>query len=258
MILISALQYKKVTIAFSEDTLTSCIFDTLFLLPEHLFWKILNAAVFKDNKDDLPEEAGKRELYEFWPKWDPTNTGNSHHVEPDLFMRFSGFDVIIEAKRYENGQQDRNQWEKEIRAYFNVYGNENKKLYFIALGGLHTNEPETVEIKDNGKDKKVSVVKCLWSHILEKSIQILESDNTEVTSAIKKLLLSYFELYGYVQIQWMQDIKKNQSYDKSIRFLLADSERLSRYIPIMNFTMQEKLLKNYDKSTAILSAIHYV
>ncbi len=74
-----------------------------------MFWKILKQAVFTNI---LPEEPGTRYCYEFWPRWDPRKTGNTSYVEPDVFIRFRDFDIIIEAKRHENNQQYRTQWEK--------------------------------------------------------------------------------------------------------------------------------------------------
>ncbi len=142
-----------------------------------------------------------------------------------------------------------------------VLNGKNKTLYFIALGGLYTYEAEIVKNEDIGE---VQVIKCLWSRLLDKSIKTLEDadtlerTDTEVISSIKQLLLSYFRLYGYVQIQWLQDIKSDYlcNIDKSINFVLANNE-LKRYIPIMNITTAELFLQNYKKSITILNAIHY-
>lgn len=76
-----------------EDPKTSTVFESMLMLPDELFWKILRRACF--NNDNLPLVAGKIESYEFWPHWDPTKTTNTNLVEPDLFIRFQLFDVII-------------------------------------------------------------------------------------------------------------------------------------------------------------------
>ena len=114
--MISALHHKKITINLCEDSLTSGIFDTLFLLPEQLCWEIVRKAVRttpQNTEQEMPTKAGRLLHYAFWPKWNPEDTQNVHYVEPDVFIRFSEFDVIIEAKRYEEGLQNSAQWEKK-------------------------------------------------------------------------------------------------------------------------------------------------
>lgn len=104
----SALHHKKTTINLCEDSLTSGIFDTLFLLPEQLYWEILRKAVRatpQNTEQEMPTQVGHLLHYSFWPKWNPENTQNVNYVEPDVFIRFSEFDVIIEAKLYEEGLQ---------------------------------------------------------------------------------------------------------------------------------------------------------
>jgi LPXTG-motif cell wall-anchored protein len=47
---------------------------------------------------DLPFNSGRLLSFDFWPHWDKTGTDNTNYVEPDLFIKFDEFDVIIEAK----------------------------------------------------------------------------------------------------------------------------------------------------------------
>ena len=104
-----------------EDSLTSAIFNHLFHLPAELFWQILRNACYGK---DLPMHAGELLEVKYFPKWDAAGTTNEQFVEPDLFLRFREFDLIIEAKRWDDGMQDPAQWEKELIAYANEYGSE--------------------------------------------------------------------------------------------------------------------------------------
>ena len=112
-----------------EDGLTSAIFERLCYLPKELLQHIVVAALFDTIKGlDLDQ----MQSINYWPNWDPKGTGNTNKVEPDVFIRTANFDIIIEAKRYDKNQQDRNQWKREIKAYYNEYEEENIPLVFIA------------------------------------------------------------------------------------------------------------------------------
>ena len=95
-----------------EDPKTSSVFETLLMLPDELLWEVLRAACF-DN-DNLPMVSGQIEDYEFWPHWDSANTSNTKLVEPDVFIRFQSFDLIIEAKYRDNYGQYSQQWEDRV------------------------------------------------------------------------------------------------------------------------------------------------
>ena len=78
----------------------------------------------------------------FWDKWDATNTTNTNYVEPDVFMRFENIDIILEAKRYDNNQQNPDQMKNELIAYCNEFFSEQKELIFIQVGGIFSTENE--------------------------------------------------------------------------------------------------------------------
>src|SRR6266568_1660228 len=91
-----------------ENSQTAAVFTDLLHLPAEDFWRILCNACYTKL---LPQYAGEPRLVEFWPKWNPNKTQNENYVEPDVFIRFSSFDLIIEAKREDERQQCRGQWE---------------------------------------------------------------------------------------------------------------------------------------------------
>lgn len=190
-----------------EDPKTSSVFETMLMLPDELFWGVLRAACF-DN-DNLPLVSGQIEAYEFWPHWDPTGTTNTSLVEPDVFIRFQSFDVIIEAKYNDHSGQYSQQWENEIVAYRNEYG-KDKPVYFIAVGGNAEKATESVSL---GKD--VVVNKCTWLSLLIQITKLrddyealpLISNNQSAVIRLLNLIELAFNIHGVYNIHWFNDIK---------------------------------------------------
>ena len=190
-----------------EDPKTSSVFETMLMLPDELFWSVLRTACF-DN-ENLPLVAGQIEDYHFWPHWDASDTSNSILVEPDLFIRFQAFDLIIEAKFSDNSGQYSQQWKNEITAYSNEYGNE-KPVYFIAVGGNAEKATEIIALSDG-----VAVNKCTWLSVL---IQVSKMrDEYEAPPMIPNILSSVlrilnltelaFNINGVYNIHWFDGIK---------------------------------------------------
>lgn len=196
-----------------EDPKTSTVFESMLMLPDELFWKILRCACF--NNDNLPLVAGKIESYEFWPHWDPSKTTNSNLVEPDLFIRFQLFDVIIEAKYSDGGGQYLQQWKNEIQAYNNEYSDENKLVYFIAVGGNADKQTESVKLA-----KDVTVNKCTWLSILIQVVKYREelcglSFRTDENSSLLRILELIelgFNIHGVYNIHWFNELERATSF----------------------------------------------
>lgn len=196
-----------------EDPKTSTVFESMLMLPDELFWKILRRACF--NNDNLPLVAGKIESYEFWPHWDPTKTTNSNLVEPDLFIRFQLFDVIIEAKYSDGGGQYFQQWKNEIQAYNNEYGDENKLVYFVAVGGNADKHTESVKLT-----RDVTVNKCTWLSLLIQVAQYREelcglSFRTDENSSLLRILELIelgFNIHRVYNIHWFNELERATSF----------------------------------------------
>ena len=190
-----------------EDPKTSSVFETMLMLPDELFWGVLRSACF-DN-DNLPLVSGQIEAYEFWPHWDPTGTTNTSLVEPDVFIRFQSFDVIIEAKYNDHSGQYSQQWENEIVAYRNEYG-KDKPVYFIAVGGNAEKASECVSIV-----KDVVANKCTWLSLLIQITKLrdnyealpLISNNQSAVIRLLSLIELAFNIHGVYNIHWFDDIK---------------------------------------------------
>jgi hypothetical protein len=194
--------YRKDT---HEDPKTSSIFETLMMLPDDMFWSILRSACY-DNSN-LPKVSGMIESFEFWPKWDPTGTNNNTYVEPDLFIQFQQFDLIIEAKYNDFGGQHQQQWTNEIKAYCNEY-EQDKPVYFIAVGG------NAVKNNDRIDAKNTTINKCTWLSVLMQITRLksdlesvrLQNCNHSVILRILNLITLAFNIHGVYDIHWFNEI----------------------------------------------------
>lgn len=195
----------------NEDPKTSSIFENLMLLPDNIFWDILRISCF--NGEKLPELSGTVIGYGFWPHWDKSGTTNSKYVEPDVFLRFKQFDIIIEAKYGDLVGQYKQQWINEIKAYLNEYGKDKKDVYFIAIGG----NSDLAPVKQKVKDKEVEIYKCSWLSLLinvtnyQKQIECLSMID-ETISSRKRILENIklaFNINGVYNINWFNDLLNN-------------------------------------------------
>ena len=188
-----------------EDSLTSSVFDGLKYLPTDLFYSILKNSLYQDK---LPRYSGELLDMIFWDKWDAKDTTNSNFVEPDLLLKFEDFDVIIEAKRFDEFQQSRNQMDNEIKSYYNVFDGD-KDLYFVQLGGLHSKEDESDYCF---KEKKIKVVKTDWTRLLHEIIKkrnVIHPASLPQTHAYCRILddiRKAFEMHNFYEMKWMKDI----------------------------------------------------
>ena len=196
----SAIMKRKHDVEVKEDSITSSVFDTLLLLPDELFWEILKSSCY-DN-DSLPPEAGKIEYYEFWPHWDSEGTENEKHVEPDLYIQFEKFDIIIEAKK-EYNLQSKVQWEKEVVSYMNEYAENEKSAYLIAIDGILNEESEEVQTKAYGKFR---VFKSKWSTILDVCTEKLQGNSEDHQKRLMSVVVEYLQFYGFLKYIWLDEI----------------------------------------------------
>jgi hypothetical protein len=202
----------------SEDSLTSTIFGLLFYLPNELFWNILLQSCYGDV---IPDYNSQIINYMFWPRWDAKDSANSFHVEPDLFIETLNYNIIIEAKRYDYNQQKTIQWRTELQAYINEYGDTDKEVYLIALGGIRSEETEILKINEfEPNERSFKVVKCRWSRILQKVKTLhskLERDRFPMNSVISVFnilddIILGFRIHGYNTGEWFEQFPNYESY----------------------------------------------
>jgi hypothetical protein len=190
----------------SEDSLTSTIFGNLLHLPIELFWQILNNSCYGEL---LAMQSSRILSVEFWPHWMAEGSYNTNFIEPDIFIRTSDFDLIIEAKRFDYNQQSLSQWKNEFQGYINEYGDEQKKVVLLAIGGIENELPETISIQD----KNIRVVKSRWMKVLNE-IKNVESklekannclNNIDSTLVILHDTILGFGIHGYATGKWFED-----------------------------------------------------
>jgi hypothetical protein len=197
-------------------------------------WQILREAVFDH---DLPRHCGELQSYEFWPKWGSEGTDNSRFVEPDVFLRFSEFDMIIEAKRWEVSMQSSTQWNNQIIAYRNEYQEDAKPLFYIAIGGIHSQSRQFLEINE----LRYTIAMCQWYRVL-RAIKQMERQiernpyRTNASDAHLRILrdiISLFGLHGFATGDWLENIKVQdyklspRPHDELLRFQNYSTEQAS-------------------------------
>ena len=190
----------------NEDPKTSTVFELLLLLPDEVVWDILRSACFDGR--NMPPVAGRIESYQFWPHWISKGSTNALYVEPDVFIRFQLFDLIIEAKYGECSGQYRQQWENEIIAYHNEFASA-KPVCLIAVGGNADKTSESFELTQN-----VMVHKCTWLSLLIqvtrlrdeiKSLPMLSNQQLALERQLELIELG-FNIHGVYNIHWFNEL----------------------------------------------------
>lgn len=133
---------------YHEDSLTSTIIGTLLHLGDKDFWEILYNSCSDNEK--LPKTVGALKSYKFWPRWYKENSTNKYK-EPDVFLGFTDFNIIIEAKRDDSNPQKQEQWNEQ----HDEYQYKEKKLYFIALDGNRGNFASEKLVVTSASEKPV-------------------------------------------------------------------------------------------------------
>lgn len=216
-----------------EDTLTSAVFDYLLLLPSSLIWEIIKKSNILNT--DMPSEIGDLIHIDFWPHWstkkiaDKLEGGNNIFIEPDLFIETDNYYLIIEAKRYDDNQQSRIQWNDQIYTFYEKYKEEiiEKPLLYFAIGGLWSEHPFHLDIPET--DNKQAIFKIKWLRLLEqckeKRIE-LEKLNTNSTCKMQINILKNIELgmkhHGYYlpDLKWLSTLKtETKTINESINHI---------------------------------------
>ncbi len=195
-----------------EDSLTAAVFTHLLHLPCEEWWPILRGSCFTGT---LPERPGEPEAVEYWPKWSAKDTDNASYVEPDVFLRFTDFDLIIEAKRWDDGMQTRKQWESEHRAYANEYGSDGRPVRMIALGGIHGTEDETLKLSGSGHSGSCTVHMSQWGRLLtqckerRRELALVSGSNATKAAWVRVLddLIDLCGWHGFSTGQWFKSFQ---------------------------------------------------
>lgn len=207
-----------------EDSLTAAVFTHLLHLPTTMWWKILRGACYTDN---LPADPGELREFDGWPNWSGEGAGNATRVVPDLFLRFPDFDLIIEAKRWDEGMQDPKQWERELAGYAREYGEENRPVRMIALGGIRGQKDERISLQRRSERSRSGsggmeperwnpcpVHMCQWGRLLDqcqrkrRALVRAQIHDPETAAHLRILgdLIDMFNCHGFQTGVWFVDL----------------------------------------------------
>jgi len=211
--MIHSISNKKFSIIPIEDTKTSSIIGDLLHLPAELLWELLRNSC--TDKSSMPIYCGEIEEFEFWPHWNGEGSYNKLLVEPDVFIRFEAFDLIIEAKRDDEKGQYKEQWENEFISYFNNYPDDDRKVIMIAIGGSKDMNKLDLAIK-SPEDTIVQVFKCNWLSVLIEVSNLLEEMRTikyrdTNRSALNRILqdiIRGFNIHNLYYLKWLNELNK--------------------------------------------------
>lgn len=236
----------------SEDTLTSTVFGYLAHLPTELFWRVVSAACYSPELDSIKEPILSMK---FWPKWPPFGTNNANYVEPDVFIRTESWDIIIEAKRYDNCQQVREQWTSELQGYRNLHGHEARKVLMVAVGGLWSTSSEVIG-QHYGTD--VVVVKCRWQRIADQLQALIREKRSSEVLAIANDILEGLRFHGFAPVTWFEELYGFQEVQsKAIEALNGSpfhvSQQIMRFTGFhgMDITIENKAIESLIKHTTL-------
>lgn len=194
-----------------EDSLTSSVFDYLFLLPDDLIWYIIKESCHQNEL--LPNNIGKLINTEFWPKWNTKNLNEvtrKNYIEPDVFIEFEHAYIIIEAKVKDENSQDPTQWRNQIIAFEEHFKEteEKKPLIYLAVGGIWTENP----VRKAG----ITVHKIKWENLLATINKVkgeLESKqeflphNSSYIRILDTILVA-LEIHGYNNYKWLNTLPR--------------------------------------------------
>ncbi len=210
------------SLVLNEDQLSSLVFDLLKYLPTEIFYKILKESLYQDK---LPKISGNILNFSFWEKWNPDNTTNIKFVEPDIFVRFDNFDIILEAKRYNENQQYKDQLVNQIQSYFNEFSVDNKELIYVQVGGLYSKTNE-----GNFGDKEIKICKTDWSKILNSivkmkdNLEILNLDSSQSSIRILNDLIKGFSLFNFNKILWLESLESKNKINTNINLFTRNGK----------------------------------
>ena len=253
-----------------EDSLTSSVFERLSLLSDENLWWVLRNACDKQAlaAKPLPEDVGKLEKFEFWPRWkaDTQLERNSKYVEPDVFLRFEGIDIIVEAKRYDfvKSQQEsqresqrEEQWQNELGAWLQEFKDKFKKgrlVLLLAIGGnINVGTYKEMELKHLSQFREFCefrVEQLHWGMLCDAVFELSNrfSNDTQLVHLFDQLDM-VFEFFGVgtLKMRWFCDLRsitmENDSVNPSqLSSALADVRKAYRVLVPFQEMMKNTLL----------------
>lgn len=207
-----------------EDLLTSTVFERFAYLTDAVQQAMLQHW-FKAHHGDIPTDSGELVNITYWPRFIHEHDIGTNQVEPDLILHFEHCNIIVEVKPPAGGDQYLWQWHKEIESFIQSDENQDKALYFLAIGRIaETNANQWANKLLN--DERLPLLKGLaslkWSVVTDYIVMLTSEDNglsnLQLSKQDRRILLDILEglsLYG-LQIspfKWSQ-LLANTTFSK--------------------------------------------
>ena len=232
-----------------EDSLTSSVFERLLLLSDENLWWVLRNACDKQAATTLPDNVGKLEKFEFWPSWEPDLKleRNSLRVEPDVFLRFEGLDILVEAKRYDFVQSQREeQWQNELAAWFQEFKSDRPVL-LLAIGG--NTSVGSCNVKLEHLTQQFRVEQLHWEMLRDAVFELSSrfSNDTQLAHLFDQLDI-VFEFFGVrsLKMRWLCNLRsmavENKVNPSQLSSALDDVRRAYRVLVSFHEMMKNTLL----------------
>lgn len=237
-----------------EDSLTSSVFERLLLLSDENLWWVLRNACDKQAATTLPDNVGKLEKFEFWPSWEPDLKleRNSLRVEPDVFLRFEGLDILVEAKRYDFVQSQREeQWQNELAAWFQEFKSDRPVL-LLAIGG--NTSVGSCNVKLEHLTQQFRVEQLHWEMLRDAVFELSNrfSNDTQLAHLFDQLDI-VFEFFGVrsLKMRWLCNLRsmavENKVKPSQLSSALDDVRRAYRVLVSFHEMMKNTLLYIKEK-----------
>ena len=172
-----------------EDLLTAAVFSRWSYLSNETQHHLMHQ--WFSGKGDFKKFQG----IEFWPKYDLPDNKDRQSVEPDVLIKFEGFNVLIEVKPPSGGNQYLEQWKNEIEGYYSCENNKDIPLYFLAIGRI-----KNVKYRSNNEffPRPALIHAISWKIIAHTIYDFSKSTNNNQDRRILKDVLEALGLYGVV------------------------------------------------------------
>lgn len=222
-----------------EDLLTATVFERFNYLSQNTQHRFI-AFLLEGTLDKSILDLGCLHKIEYWPRFSIENNSQSS-VEPDLILCFENANVLIEVKPPSGGGQYYAQWEREVLALKNNSRYTNRKLCFVALGGVNEaiHNDELRNLKDEFPDFITHANILNWQQVASFLLNDCQGCDERDTRIMNDIIAA-IGLYGVntLNLNWQQF--KSHSF-QSLRLQHNSLQQVSRnslkdWQPLAKFT----------------------
>ncbi|WP_406731801.1 hypothetical protein RJD39_08680 [Vibrio scophthalmi] len=186
-----------------EDLLTSTVFERFAYLSDAVQIHLVHHW-FSACSGIALAELGEFESISYWPRFEHQHEQGSNQVEPDLILKFSHCNILVEVKPPEGGDQYFEQWHKEIESFLQADVEAEKPLYFLAIGRIEKRQAKVWADKLLPKFEPLKGMAAIeWREVAELIMDLVYEDHLAEKSHLNKQerrvlddILAGLSLYG--------------------------------------------------------------